>query len=169
MSGMPKDAGSFYYRLTMNVFNQGDYDDNFVTHKLPRVIPAISQIKSKLYPITRLVKKRYFLNVDLTNEDEFRLSYNRFLTDFMFGHCTDRFNKLLSSNGVLTYAYSFEYRGQYSVVNLMGETVDMGVSLGDDLQYLFSLWGTELTMSQADLRFSGQVFVPMIANFARTG
>ena len=52
--------------------NNGVYDDNFIDHKLPRLLPVISGYNSKLYPITRQVRKRYFVNVDLENEDEFR-------------------------------------------------------------------------------------------------
>ena len=35
----------------------------------------------------------------------------------------DRFAKLLANHSVPTYEYSFEYRGQYSIVNLQGEQV----------------------------------------------
>merc|ERR1712088_5405 len=67
-----KDEGAFFYRLTLNSFNNGQYDDNFIDHKLPRILPVLSKYNSKLYPITRQVRKRYFVNVDLENEDEFR-------------------------------------------------------------------------------------------------
>ena len=76
MVGQTKDAGAFYYRLTLNTFNGGNYDDNFVDHKLPRMLPVISSFNTKLYPITRQVRKRYFVNVDLEDEDEFRPRYN---------------------------------------------------------------------------------------------
>ena len=76
MIGQTKDAGAFYYRLTMNTFNGGNYDDNYVDHKLPRMLPVISSFNTKLYPITRQVRKRYFVNVDLEDEDEFRPRYN---------------------------------------------------------------------------------------------
>jgi hypothetical protein len=70
--GQTKDEGAFFYRLVMNSFNNGQYDDNFIDHKLPRLLPVISGYNSKLYPITRQVRKRYFVNVDLESEDEFR-------------------------------------------------------------------------------------------------
>ena len=38
----------------------------------------------------------------------------------------DRFAKLLANHSVPTYEYSFEYRGQYSIVNLQGEQVRGG-------------------------------------------
>jgi hypothetical protein len=41
------------YRLTLNFFNNGNYDDNFVDHKFPRLLPIISEYSSKLYPLTR--------------------------------------------------------------------------------------------------------------------
>merc|ERR1712080_669882 len=66
-----------------------------------------------------------------------------------------RFAKILANHSVPTYEYSFEYRGQYSVVNLQGEQVDMGVAHGDDLQYIFQdVWGEELLMSPSDANFA---------------
>jgi len=59
----------------------------------------------------------------------------------LYTRCTDRFTKILANQSVPTYEYLFEYRGQYSIVNLQGEQVDMGVAHGDDLQYIFSdIW-----------------------------
>ena len=62
-----------------------------------------------------------------------------------------------------TYGYNFEYRGQYSIVNLQGETVDMGVAHGDDMQYTFEgIWGSELTMSSADKKFITNIWTPLL-------
>jgi carboxylesterase type B len=88
--GQTKDEGAYFYRLLLNTFNNGAYDDNFIDHKLPRILPVISGFNSKLYPITRQVRKRYFVGVDLENEDEFRPKYVEFLTDLMYTRCTDR-------------------------------------------------------------------------------
>jgi para-nitrobenzyl esterase len=167
--GQTKDEGAFFYRLALNSFNNGLYDDNFIDHKLPRLLPVISSFNSKLYPITRQVRKKYFVNVDMENEDEFRPKFVEFLTDLMYTRCTDRFAKLLANHSVPTYEYSFDYRGQYSIVNLQGEQVDMGVAHGDDLQYIFSdIWGEELTMSPSDSKFSKNIFTPLLTNFAKT-
>ena len=84
MSGMTKMAGAFYYRIMLNVFSKGGYDDNFLDHKLPRFLPVISSIKSKLYPIARQVKKHYFLNTDMSDEDEFKPRFAHFLTVSQF-------------------------------------------------------------------------------------
>jgi len=167
--GQTKDEGAFFYRLTLNSFNNGQYDDNFIDHKLPRILPVISNYNTKLYPITRQVRKRYFVNVDLENEDEFRPKYVDFLTDLMYTRCTDRFAKILANHSVPTYQYLFDYRGQYSIVNLQGEQVDMGVAHGDDLQYIFSdIWGDDLSMSPTDTKFSRNIFTPLLTNFAKT-
>ena len=53
--GQTKDEGAFFYRLTLNAFNNGQYDDNFVDNKLPRILPVLSDFNSKLYPLTRQV------------------------------------------------------------------------------------------------------------------
>lgn len=167
--GQTKDEGAFFYRLTLNAFNNGAYDDNFIDNKLPRILPVISNFNSKLYPITRQVRKRYFTNVDMESEDEFRPKYINFLTDLLYTRCTDKFAKILANHSVPTYEYSFEYRGQYSIVNLQGEQVDMGVAHGDDLQYIFSgIWGDELQMSASDTKFTRNIFTPLLANFAKT-
>jgi len=167
--GQTKDEGAAFYRLTLNAFNNGVYDDNFVDTKLPRILPVISSFNSKLYPITRQVRKRYFANVDMENEDEFRPRYVEFLTDLMYSRCTDRFAKILANHSIPTYEYSFEYRGQYSIVNLQGEQVDMGVAHGDDLQYIFQdVWGQDLLMSPSDTKFTRNIFTPLLANFAKT-
>jgi len=167
--GQTKDEGAFFYRLTLNAFNNGLYDDNFVDNKLPRILPVLSGYNSKLYPITRQVRKRYFVNVDMESEDEFRPKYVEFLTDLMYSRCTDQFARLLANHSVPTYEYSFEYRGQYSIVNLQGEQVDMGVAHGDDLQYIFNgIWGDELQMSPSDTKFTRNIFTPLLANFAKT-
>jgi len=167
--GQTKDEGAFFYRLTLNSFNNGQYDDNFIDHKLPRILPVMSNYNTKLYPITRQVRKRYFVNVDLENEDEFRPKYVDFLTDLMCTRCTDRFAKILANHSVPTYQYLFDYRGQYSIVNLQGEQVDMGVAHGDDLQYIFSdIWGDDLSMSPTDTKFTRNIFAPLLTNFAKT-
>jgi len=167
--GQTKDEGAFFYRLTLNAFNNGQYDDNFVDNKLPRILPVLSNFNSKLYPMTRQVRKRYFVNVDMESEEEFRPKYVEFLTDLMYSRCTDRFAKILANHSVPTYEYSFEYRGQYSIVNLQGEQVDMGVAHGDDLQYIFNgIWGDELEMSASDTKFTRNIFTPLLANFAKT-
>ena len=45
----------------------------------------------------------------------------------------------------------------------------MGVAHGDDLQYVFSgIWGEEAEMSPSDLKFTRTIFVPLLANFAKT-
>ena len=104
-----------------------------------RILPVISDYNSKLYPITRQVlktntncqkhsfptqvRKRYFTNVDMESEEEIRPKFIEFLTDLMYSRCTDQFARLLVNHSVPTYEYSFEYRGQYSIVNLQGEQV----------------------------------------------
>ena len=105
----------------------------------------------------------------MESEEEFRPKYVEFLTDLMYTRCTDRFAKILANHSVPTYEYSFEYRGQYSIVNLQGEQVDMGVAHGDDLQYIFTgIWGDELQMSPSDTKFTRNIFTPLLANFAKT-
>jgi len=87
----------------------------------------------------------------------------------MFTRCTDQLATLVASHNVPTYAFSFDYRGQHSIINLQGEQVDMGVGHGDDLQYMFNdVYGPDYTLSKSDRKFSKNVFVPLLTNFAKT-
>jgi hypothetical protein len=43
------------------------------------------------------VKKKYFLNIDMESEDEFRPRYVQLLTDLLFTRCVDRFTRLLAN------------------------------------------------------------------------
>ena len=45
------------------------------------------------------VRKKYFLNIDMESEDEFRPRYVQFLTDLLITRCTDRFIRLLANQG----------------------------------------------------------------------
>ena len=58
----------------------------------------------------------------------------------------DRFAKLLANHSVPTYEYSFEYRGQYSIVNLQGEQV-RGVAFLNEMLMLFSVVSTKVSSS----------------------
>ena len=99
-----------------------------------------------------------------TNDLQFQ-----FLTDMMFTRCTDQLATLVAEHKVPVYAYSFDYRGQHSIINLQGEQVDMGVGHGDDLQYMFSdVYGPDYTLSKSDRKFSKNIFVPLLTNFAKT-
>ena len=45
----------------------------------------------------------------------------------------------------------------------------MGVAHGDELQYLFSgIWGEDVEMSASDIKFTRNIFTPLLANFAKT-
>ncbi len=41
----------------------------------------------------------------------------------LYTRCIDKFAKILANQSVPTFEYSFDYRGQYSIVNLQGEQV----------------------------------------------
>ena len=58
MVGQTREEGAFFYRLTMNAFNNGQYDDNFLERKLPHLLPVMSRINTKLFPITKQVKRK---------------------------------------------------------------------------------------------------------------
>ena len=60
----------------------------------------------------------------------------------------DRFAKLLANHSVPTYEYSFEYRGQYSIVNLQGEQVRGGAFLNKMLTKVYNSFHIICHLSQ---------------------
>jgi len=52
---------------------------------------------------------------------------------------------------------------------MVGAGEVMGVGHGDDLQYMFSdVYGPDYTLSKSDRKFSKNIFVPLLTNFAKT-
>ncbi len=93
--GQTKDEGAFFYRcksflklpvfvsliifyrlciVTINTMGSGRYDDSFIDH-LPRILPIMSELDRKLLPLSKAIRRKYFRNVDLEQEDEFRPKY----------------------------------------------------------------------------------------------
>ena len=54
--------------------NSGRYDDSFIDH-LPRLLPIMSELDRKLLPLSKAIRRKYFRNIDLEQEDEFRPKY----------------------------------------------------------------------------------------------
>ena len=60
--------------VTLNTMNSGRYDDSFID-QLPRLLPIMSEMDRKLLPLSKAIRKKYFRNVDLDQEDQFRPKY----------------------------------------------------------------------------------------------
>jgi carboxylesterase type B len=58
--GQTKDEGAFFYRLVMNSFSNGVYDDNFIDHKLPRSQPQAAFTLAKVFLCNRSAKSGTF-------------------------------------------------------------------------------------------------------------
>ncbi len=54
--------------------NSGRYDDSFLDN-LPRLLPLMSEMDRRLLPLSKAIRKKYFRNVDLDQEDQFRPKY----------------------------------------------------------------------------------------------
>ncbi|ODM99620.1 Esterase E4 [Orchesella cincta] len=122
LTGVSRHEGAFYYPLTVNSFNDGKYDGNFIDQRLPRLLPIISEFESKLFPITKAVKKRYFTNVDMENEDEFRPRYIEFLTDLLFTRFSSLYGNGLANQTVPVYYYVLDYYGTNGIMSIIGDT-----------------------------------------------
>lgn len=54
--------------------NSGRYEDSFIDN-LPRLLPIMSELDRKLLPLSKAIRRKYFRNIDLEQEDEFRPKY----------------------------------------------------------------------------------------------
>lgn len=54
--------------------NSGRYDESFIDN-LPRLLPIMSELDRKLLPLSKAIRRKYFRNIDLEREDQFRPKY----------------------------------------------------------------------------------------------
>lgn len=54
--------------------SSGRYDDRFID-QLPQLLPIMSELDKRLLPLTKAIRRKYFRNVDLDQEDQFRPKY----------------------------------------------------------------------------------------------
>jgi len=60
--------------VTLNTISSGHYDDSFID-QLPRLLPIMSELDRRLLPLSKAIRRKYFRNVDLDEEDQFRPKY----------------------------------------------------------------------------------------------
>lgn len=60
--------------MTLNTLSNGHYDDSFID-QLPRLLPMMSEFNRKLPSLSKAIRRKYFRNVDLDEEDQFRPKY----------------------------------------------------------------------------------------------
>lgn len=53
----------------------GRYDDNFIDDYIPRLLPIMSELNHKLGALSKAIRRKYFRNVDLEQEIQFRRKY----------------------------------------------------------------------------------------------
>lgn len=113
--GQTKEEGAFFYRrklrniiiyqgifidlkllVTLNTLSNGHYDDTFI-EKFTELLPVMSELDRKLLPLSQAIRRRYFRNVDLEQESEFRPKFIE----------VNQFTKLKISKYFLLAFYSF--------------------------------------------------------------
>jgi len=168
LMGIARHEGAFYYPLTLNSFNDGKYDGNFIDQRFPRLLPVISEFESKLLPSTKLIKRRYFQNIDLENEDEFRPRYVEFLTDILYTRFSSKYASLLANQSIPVYFYLLDYYGSHSIMDVIGDTTAKMVAHGDILTYIFTqVLGENVHLPDDDKEFSTKTLIPLLGNFAK--
>ncbi|CAG7822044.1 unnamed protein product [Allacma fusca] len=168
LMGLAAHEAAFYYPLTLNSFNDGKYDGNFIDQRLPRLLPVISEFQSKLFPTSRALKKRYFTNINIDNEDEFRPRYIELLNDLLFTRFFSQYGNLLSEKNIPVYYFLLEYQGSNSIMQSLGDTEVKSIAHGDILQYLFSqILGEDRELPADDEAFARKTLIPLIVNFVK--
>ncbi|OXA64027.1 neuroligin-4, X-linked [Folsomia candida] len=169
LMGLARHEGAFYVPLTLNSFSDGKYDGNFIDQRIPRLLPVISEFESKLFPITRAIKKRYFTNIDVENEDEFTPRYVELLTDMLFTRFSSKYAGMLSNNSIPVYYYVLQYYGSHSIMDVIGDSTTKMIAHGDVLFYIFTqILGENVRLPQDDKDFATKTFLPLLLNFVRT-
>ena len=69
--------------VTLNTMSSGKYDDSFIDN-LPRLLPIMSELDRKLLPLSKAIRRKYFRNVDLDDEDQFRPKYVEVIPSVIF-------------------------------------------------------------------------------------
>jgi len=64
-----------YTSVTLNTMASGRYDDNFIDKYIPRLLPIMSELNRKLGPLSKAIRRKYFRNIDLEQEIQFRSKY----------------------------------------------------------------------------------------------
>ncbi|KFM78572.1 Acetylcholinesterase, partial [Stegodyphus mimosarum] len=175
MAGVNKDEGAFFYPLLFNTYRDALRDNpNFLrTHLIPMFILTTTNIRGNVDSVSETIVFEYFNRINHSNVSQVLQPFINMSTDAMFVACSDVTVHSYAATGAQVYMYTFEYRGENSMVEMQYGTpiayFDPGVSHGDELLYLFSLDVEGLrTPSLLDNLVSGRV-VSLWTDFAKFG
>ncbi|XP_055953429.1 esterase E4-like isoform X1 [Argiope bruennichi] len=175
MAGVNRDEGAFFYPTLLNTYRNALRENpNFLrTHLIPMFILTTTNIRGNVDSVSETIIFEYFNRINHSNVSQILHPFINMSTDAMFVACNDATVHAYSTTGAPVYMYTFEYRGENSMVEIQYGTpiayFDPGVSHGDELLYLFSLDVEGLRQpSLLDNLVSGRV-VSLWTDFAKFG
>uniref|UniRef100_A0A2L2YFR3 Acetylcholinesterase n=1 Tax=Parasteatoda tepidariorum TaxID=114398 RepID=A0A2L2YFR3_PARTP len=175
MAGINRDEGAFFYPLLLNTYRDALRDNpNFLrAHLIPMFILTTTNIRGNVDSVSETIMFEYFNRINHSNVSQILQPFINMSTDAMFTACNDITVHLYASKGAPVHMYTFEYRGENSMVEIEHGTpiayFDPGVSHGDELLYLFNLDVEGLRQpSLLDNLVSGRV-VSLWTDFAKFG
>ncbi|KAG8193968.1 hypothetical protein JTE90_013663 [Oedothorax gibbosus] len=145
MAGVNRDEGAYFYPLLLETYREALRDNpNFLrTHLLPMFILTTTNIRGNVDSVSETIVFEYFNRINHANVSQVLQPFINMSTDAMYVACNDLTLQSYSAMGAHVYMYTFEYKGENSMVEIQYGTpiayFDPGVSHGDELLYLFSL------------------------------
>ncbi|GFT04037.1 esterase FE4 [Trichonephila clavipes] len=162
-------------KVLLNTYREALRENpNFLrTHLIPMFILTTTNIRGNVDSVSETIIFEYFNRINHSNVSQILQPFINMSTDAMYVACNDITVHSYAATGAPVYMYTFEYRGENSMVELQYGTpiayFDPGVSHGDELLYLFSLDVDGLRQpSLLDNLVSGRV-VSLWTDFAKFG
>lgn len=145
IAGVNRDEGSFFYPLLLNTYRDALRENPAFlrTHLIPMFILTTTNLRGNVDSVAETILFEYFNRINHANISQVLHPFINMSTDAMYIACNDISVQSYAATGAQVYMYTFEYRGENSMVELKHGTpiayFDPGVSHGDELLYLFSL------------------------------
>lgn len=170
ISGINKDDGAILYPLINSYQNVLQKNSSFLLNQMiPMFLLTATDIRGNIEAVSQAVLFQYFNGIDTTNITQILQPFINMTTDAMFVSCNYRTLQSYSERGGRAYMYTFEHKGQYSMLELNeGKNLNYdGVSHGDELLYIFDFKNAVLSLSY-DTRKKDQMNY-LWTTFAKTG
>lgn len=145
IAGINKDEGAYFYPLLLNNYRDALRENpSFLrTNLIPKFIMTTTNIRGNVDSVSETLIFEYFNRVKDGNVSQVVQPFVNMSTDAMYVACNDKTLRTYSASGAQVYMYTFEYRGENSMVELQygpqSTYFDPGVAHGDELLYLFNI------------------------------
>lgn len=175
IAGVNRDEGVFLFPEVASLYRETSVGspDFLKDVLLPRYLHTAGRIKGNTDAVVRSLMFEYFSGVDPYNLTSIIKPFANMSGDNLFFACTDQALKAYSRFNVPTYMYLFSYRGTNTMVDydisVPRPAVDLGVSHGDELNYMFQLNVQGLRPPSLFDNFVSSRILTLWTDFARFG